>query len=61
MIRVRAYGRPYLERRGTGCTLAKDPMLTDVAIVFAVFVAGYALRAWISMRRRNAVRKARGR
>ena len=36
-------------------------MLTDVAILIGLgFVAGYALRAWISTRRRRAIRKARG-
>jgi len=36
-------------------------MLTDVAILLGLgFAAGYGLRAWISSRRRRAIRKARG-
>lgn len=35
-------------------------MLTDAAILLLVFAAGYGLRAWISARRRRAIRKARG-
>jgi len=36
-------------------------MLTDVAILLGLgFAAGYGLRAWISIRRRRAIRKARG-
>ena len=34
-------------------------MLTDVAILLGLgFAAGYGLRAWISTRRRRAIRKA---
>ena len=41
--------------------LWKHPMLTDVAILLGLgFAAGYGLRAWISTRRRRAIRKARG-
>jgi len=35
-------------------------MFLDAAILLLVFAAGYGLRAWISKRRRNAIRKARG-
>ena len=38
----------------------KHPMFTDAAILLLVFAAGYGLRAWISARRRRAIRKARG-
>ena len=35
-------------------------MFIDVAALIGVFAAGYGLRAWISTRRRQAMRKARG-
>ena len=35
-------------------------MLIDVAALIGVFAAGYGLRAWMSTRRRQAIRKARG-
>lgn len=39
----------------------KHPMFTDAAILLGLgFAAGYGLRAWISARRRRAIRKARG-
>lgn len=39
----------------------KHLMLTDVAILLGLgFAAGYGVRAWISSRRRRAIRKARG-
>jgi hypothetical protein len=40
--------------------LVEYPMLMDAAVLLGVFVAGYSLRAWISARRRRAMRKARG-
>jgi hypothetical protein len=38
----------------------KHPMLLDAATLIGVFAVGYGLRAWISARRRRAMRKARG-
>ena len=39
----------------------KSLMLMDAAILVGLgFAAGYGLRAWISTRRRRAIRKARG-
>jgi hypothetical protein len=38
----------------------KHPMLIDAATLIGAFAAGYGLRAWISARRRRAMRKARG-
>jgi hypothetical protein len=35
-------------------------MLIDATVLAGVFAAGYGLRAWVSKRRRRAVRKARG-
>ena len=35
-------------------------MLIDVATLIGVFAAGYGLRAWMSAKRRRAMRKARG-
>jgi hypothetical protein len=36
-------------------------MLMDAAILVGLgFAAGYGLRAWISTKRRRAIRKARG-
>ena len=40
--------------------LRMHPMLIDVATLVGVFAAGYGLRAWISTKRRHAMRKARG-
>lgn len=46
---------------GFGVGQWKYSMMTDVAILLGLgFAAGYGLRAWISTRRRRAIRKARG-
>jgi hypothetical protein len=41
-------------------TVWKHSMLIDAATFIGAFAAGYGFRAWISARRRRAVRKARG-
>ena len=43
-----------------GVLSRKHPMLVDAATLIGAFAAGYGLRAWISARRRRAMRKARG-
>lgn len=53
--------RPRLSNsRGRFIKRVGHSMLTDAAILLLVFAAGYGLRAWISARRRHAIRKARG-
>jgi hypothetical protein len=43
-----------------GVLSRKHPMLIDAVTLIVAFAAGYGLRAWISARRRRAMRKARG-